>query len=188
MKLISLLIVCLSLAGIALAADSLRIENKTYKFAFTFEQGTELTYEDNGVGISGSHLPAKAKRSDYGILVYGSPAMSLSAAEAKAAKLGTVEMMLAAKDIADDKKWAEAFTAIMESRKATRAGEASVKSGKAAVKIPYYTWEQNVLGQTHHALMYVVKHGDAFIYLQVESNKALTKQQQQWMASKLELL
>jgi hypothetical protein len=97
-------------------------------------------------------------------------------------------MLLQAKDVADDKHWSEAFTAIMEARKATRAGEAAVKSGKASVKIPYYTWQQNVLGQTHHALMYVVKHGEAFIYVQVESNKELSKQQQQWMASNMELL
>jgi hypothetical protein len=36
--------------------------------------------------------------------------------------------------------------------------------------------------------MYVVKHGEAFIYVQVESNTALGKTQQEWMASKLELL
>lgn len=181
-------LVCLSLVMTAVAAETMRVENKTYRFAFTFEQGTELEYEADGVGISGSHVPANAKRSDYGILVYGSPAMSLSAAEAKAAKLGSADMMLQAKHVADDKKWTEAFTAIMEARKATRAGEATVKSGKSSLKIPFYTWQQNVLGQTHHALMYVVKHGEAFIYVQVESNKALSKEQQQWMASKLELL
>jgi len=54
--------------------------------------------------------------------------------------------------------------------------------------VPYYTWEQTLGGHTHHALMYVVKHGDAFIYVQVESNNGLSKAQEAWMASKLELL
>src|SRR5437762_1474438 len=77
---------------LALAADQpdkpQRIENKQYHFAFTFESGTELEYEENGVGFSGSHVPTGEKRSDYGVLVYGSPAMQLTSAEAKAAKLG----------------------------------------------------------------------------------------------------
>jgi hypothetical protein len=188
MKRLLMIFILVAITGIATAADELRVENKAYGFAFTFEPGTELSYEADGVGIAGSHVPARAKRSDYGILVYGSPAMSLSAAEAKAAKLGTEDMLLNAADVTDADKWAEAFTAIMEARAATQAGAATVKSGAATVTIPYYTWEQSVLGRTHHALMYVVKHGDAFIYVQVESNKALPKTQQAWMASKLELL
>jgi len=188
MKKLAYILVMLTLATAALAADSSRVENKQYKFAFTFEGGTELKYEEDGVGFDGSHVPANAKRADYGILVFGSPAMTLSASEAQAAKLGKEAMLLEAKDVADDKKWAAAFSAIMDARKATRAGDAVVKSGKASVKVPYYTWKQELLGQTHHALMYVVKHGDSFIYVQVESNKDLSKAQQQWMATKLELL
>ena len=41
---------------------------------------------------------------------------------------------------------------------------------------------------THHALMYVVKHGGSFIYVQVESSHALSEAQVKWLTGKLELL
>jgi hypothetical protein len=188
MRILLFAILCLVACTLAWAAEPLRVENKAYSFAFTFEQGTELTYEADGVGISGSHLPAGAKRADYGILVYGSPAMSLSAAEAKAAGLGSEEMILDAAEIADAAQWVEAFTAIMVARNATQAGSVTVKAAGGELTIPYYTWTQNVLGRTRHALMYVVKHGDAFIYVQVESNQELSKSRKALLAAGLELL
>jgi hypothetical protein len=153
----ALLIAAVALSTIR-ADEPLRIENKTYSFAFTFAPGTELAYEEDGVGISGSHIPDGKKKPDYGVLVYGSPGMLLSAAEATAIEYADHEAVLSAVDVVDHAEWVKTLAAIMRARGHQPAGEAVVRSGKSELKIPYYTWKQELLGRTHHALMYVLKH------------------------------
>ncbi|MDQ3023647.1 MAG: hypothetical protein M3R04_04560 [bacterium] len=182
------LILLAALLCSATTVSGLRVENKTYKFAFTFAPDTELKYEDDGVGIVGTHVPAGLKKSDYGVLVYGSPGMVLTAAEALAIGYADHEAVLSAIDIADHAEFHKALQTVMELRGLKSAGEASVSLGETTLSVPYYTWEQSLAGRTHHALMYVIKHGAAFVYVQVESNKPLSKETQNWMASKLELL
>jgi hypothetical protein len=186
----TLLIVGLLLAAVlcASATAETRLENKTYGFAFTFEANCEISYEADGVGFVATHLPPASKKGDYGMLVYGSPAMTLNSLETEAAKLAPEQSYLLAADVTDDKRWVEIFTAVMDKRGATKAGEAKVKTMGGSKTVPYYTWEQSFGGRTHYALMYVVKHGPNFIYLQVESSKPLSDKQQLWMATKLELL
>jgi hypothetical protein len=183
-----LLLLTLSLAARADNDKPLRVANERYYFAFTVEPGTKVTYEKDGVGFSSTHVPPGAEKADYGLLVYGSPAMHLDAEDAAAAKLPAEETMLQASSFTDAAKWATAFKAIMVSRGNKVGGDATVKTAGGSVKVPYATWQQSFAGKTRHALMYVALHGDSFVYVQVESSSAFNKAQLDWLTTKLELL
>ena len=170
-----------------------RILNDKYHFAFTVEAGSEISYQDGGVGLMAKHVPPGADEgdpADYGLLVYGSPRMRLTPAEAEEAGFKREEMLLAPKDIASQVKLDAIFGAGMAEKQHQVAGQASVKLGdtRKSLKVPYYTWSQTVGGQTAYALMYLVMHKDGFIYVQAESKQPFSTAQEKWFTTRLELL
>jgi hypothetical protein len=170
-----------------------RVENARYSVAFTVEANCFVTYPENGDGFSAIHNSqggGKGTQADYGLLVYGSPMYTLTADEAKAAKLSPPEeTTLAVDDVKTSTRWNELFKAAMSAHGWSPAGEAAVKvEGGPSQKAPYFTWSRTVGPKTHYALMYVLIHGDAFITVQAESSRPFSKAQEAWFTSKLELL
>ena len=67
-------------------------------------------------------------------------------------------------------------------------GEASIKvAGGSSIKVPYFMWSKTVGATTHHALNYVVIHGERFVIVQVEASRPYTDAQIKWLTTKLEL-
>jgi hypothetical protein len=179
-------------AAFAVTFEATRVLNQKYHFAFTVEPSCEISYQENGVGLQARHIPAGADASsaaDYGLLVYGSPAMRLTPAEAEAAGLPRQEQRLSTKDITTQARLDEIFAASMLLKDKKPVGKAKVKlaDGKL-LNVPYYSWSQKVGNQTAFALMYIALHGEGFIYVQAESKKEFGRKQVEWFTSKLELL
>jgi hypothetical protein len=169
------------------------VENARYGFAFTVETNSLVTYPENGDGFSCIHNPqggGKGTQADYGLLVYGSPKYHITADEAKAAKLDPpIEQTLSVDDVKTSTRWNDIFKAAMSAHGWTPAGEATVKVvDGATLKAPYFIWSTTKGAKTHHALMYVLIHGDSFITVQVESSRPLSPAQVAWFTNKLELL
>ena len=187
-----LALVC-ALTALAQTDAPTRVVNPRYSFAFTVEANSLVTYPENGDGFSCIHNPqggGKGTQADYGLLVFGSPMYTITADEAKAAKLDPPEeQTLSVDDVKTNARWNDIFKAAMSAHGWTPAGEATVKVvDGATLKAPYFIWSTTKGAKTHHALMYVLIHGDAFITVQVESSRPLSKAQEAWFASKLELL
>lgn len=189
-----LLIICLHLAPALAQTDApTRVENSRNRFAFTVETNCLVTYQENGDGFSCIHNPqggGKGTKPDYGLLVYGSPMYTITADEAKAAKLEPpTEQTLSVDDVKTNARWNEIFKAAMSAHGWAPAGEATLKvEGGPTMKTPYYSWTQTLHNKTGYALMYVVIHGDVFITVQAESSRPFTKAQETWFTAKLELL
>jgi len=180
-------------AAFAQVAEPTRVVNDVYHFAYTVDANSLVTYEEGGNGFSCIHNPAgggKGTTPDYGMQVFAGPVMKLTAEEAKLAKLEPpVATVLAGADVGDNTRMGEIMKGAMAAHERQPAGEATVKvEGGSGVKAPYFTWSKTAAGKTHYALMYVVVHGDYFINVQVEASRPLTKAQEQWFTTKLELL
>lgn len=170
-----------------------RVENARYSFAFTVEANCFVTYPENGDGFSCIHNPqggGKGTKPDYGLLVYGSPMYSITADEAKAAKLEPPEeQVLAVDDVKTSARWNDIFKAAMSAHGWSPAGEATIKvEDGPSLKVPYYTWSTQRQTKTAYALMYVLIYGNSFITVQAESQRPFSKAQEAWFTSKLELL
>jgi hypothetical protein len=182
-----------ALSALAQTDAPTRVENPRYGFAFTVEANSLVTYPENGDGFSCIHNPqggGKGTQADYGLLVFGSPMYMVTADEAKAAKLDPpTEHTLTVDDVKTNTRWDEIFTAAMSSHGWKPAGDASVKVvDGATLKTPYFIWNTMKGAKTHYALMYVLIHEDAFVTVQVESSRPLSKAQVEWFTNKLELL
>ncbi|MCC7476883.1 hypothetical protein IT575_00365 [bacterium] len=191
------LLIALGLLACALlsaATDkATRIVNDKYHFAFTVEANSEISYQDGGVGLLAKHVPEGADATDpadYGLLVYGSPRMRLTPAEAEAAGFPREEKHLTAADLGSQQRLDEVFEASMAQKKHSPSGKASVKLAGSAksISVPYYKWSQKVGAQTAYALMYIALHQDGLIYVQAESRKPFTAAQEKWFTTRLELL
>ncbi len=190
-----LLITCtllLALPALAATTKPTRIVNDKYHFAFTVEANSEISYQEGGVGLSARHVPegaAETDPADYGLLVYGSPRMRLTPAEAEAAGFKREETHLVPADIPGQARLDEIFEASMGQKQHKPVGKASVKLGdtRKTLNVPYYKWSQKVGSQTAYALMYLVLHKDGFIYVQAESRQPFSSAQEKWFTTRLEL-
>lgn len=183
----------LALPAQAATSKATRIVNDLYRFAFTVQSNSEISYQDGGVGLMAKHVPdgaAEGDPADYGLLVYGSPRMHLSPAEAEAAGFKREELLLLPGDVGGQAKLNQIFSASMGLKEHQPSGQATVKlpgEGKST-SVTYFKWSQKVGGQTAYALMYLVLHTDGFIYVQAESRQPFSAAQEKWFTSKLELL
>jgi hypothetical protein len=189
---LALLTLLIPAAALAVTFEATRVVNQKYDFAYTIEPSCEITYQEDGVGLSAKHIPPGADASteaDYGLLVFGSPAMRLTPAEAEAAGLPRKEQRLSAGDIPTQARLDEIFAASMLLKERKAAGKAKVKlpDGKQ-VNVPFYQWSQKVGNKTGYALMYIVRHSGGFIYVQAEAKQQFSKKQVDWFTGKLELL
>lgn len=190
---VALLVILLTLPCLAATSKATRVVNDEYHFAFTVEPSCEISYQAGGVGLSAKHIPKDADASteaDYGLLVYGSPRIRLTPAEAEAAGFKRSELILAAADVKDQTELQRIFGAMMQLKQHDKSGEAQVlqTDGKTTLAVPFYQWSQKVGDRTGYALMYVLRHGEGFVYLQVEAKKPFSDRQVQWFTGKLELL
>ena len=183
----------LAIPALGATAKATRVVNDKYHFTFTLEANCEISYQEGGVGLSAKHVPdgaAETDPADYGLLVYGSPRMRLTPAEAEAAGFKREETHLAPADIPGQVRLDEIFAASMGLKQHTATGKASVKLGdtRKTLSVPYYKWSQKVGSQTAYALMYMLMHKDGFIYVQAESKQPFTSAQEKWFTTRLELL
>lgn len=187
---------CLLLAALpawAQVEEPTRVTNDLFRFAYTFEANSLVSYEEGGNGFNCIHNPqggGKGTAADYGMQVFGGVVMTFSKDEAAAAKLDPPEATtLTAAEIRNNTRLSELMKAAMGAHERQSAGDAVIKvEDGSTVKVPYFTWSKTAAGKTHFALMYVVLHGDTFINVQVESTRPFSKAQEQWFTTKLELL
>jgi hypothetical protein len=191
--LICLLIVCVvSVQAWAQTDKPERVSVPRYSVAFTVESNCLVTYPENGDGFSCIHNSqggGKGTKADYGLLCFGSPFYNFTDKEIAAIKMDLGgDKMLEVSEVKTNTRFAEVMKAAMGTHSWKPAGEATIKvEGGPSLKMPYFSWSTQKAGKTHHALMYVVMHGDAFITVQVESSKPFSKPQVEWFTTKLEL-
>jgi hypothetical protein len=190
---LGLIVVFTALAALAQVSEATKVENARYSFSFTVEANSLVTYPENGDGFSAIHNPAgavKGTQPDYGILVYGTMGHLVNKKEAEALKLTPAEeQVLMPDDVGTNERLQEIVRVSNSLAKLEPAGTATVKlpDGKT-LSAPYYTWKKTVGATTHYALAYVVLHDSGFINVQVEGSKPFSKQLEQWLTTKLELL
>jgi len=198
-KLIAALMVLASLAlalpALAQVTKPTRVENDTFHFAFTVETGSLVMYEMDGPGFEATHNPqggGKGTQPDYKLTVIGDYVAVLNEAQAEAAKLEHPEgegVVLYVEDVSNITRYNEIMKDAMSAADREPEGEAVIAvEGGASIKVPYFIWNKTVATRTNYGLMYSVIHGDWFIAVQVVSNRPFTKQQINWLTTKLELL
>lgn len=182
-----------ALPALAQITERTRVENARYAFAFTFEAGSLVTYPENGDGFSVIHNSeggGKGTKPDYGLLVYGTQGHLVSKKEAEAIGLVPAEeQVLMPGDVPTNARLQEIMVVTNGLAGTEPAGDATVKlpGGKAA-SAKYFMWSRTVGSRTHYALAYVVRHDTGFIHVQAESSRPISKQQERYFTSQLELL
>ncbi|MBN2081525.1 hypothetical protein JW859_04870 [bacterium] len=185
----------LAMPALAQVTEPTRVENDTFHFAFTVEAGSLVMFEMDGPGFESTHNPqggGKGTQPDYKLTVLGDYVAVLNEAQAEAAKLEHPEgegVVLYVEDVSNNTRYNEIMKDAMSAADREPEGEAviAVENG-ASIKVPYFIWSKTVATRTNYGLMYSVIHGDAFVAVQVVSNRPFTKQQISWFISKLELL
>lgn len=171
-----------------------RVEIDTFHFAFTVEANSLVMYERDGPGFEAVHNPAgggKGTKPDYKLTVIGDTVAVFTPEQAEAAKLehGEGELILHAGDVGNNTRLNEIMKGAMSAAERQPEGEAVViVEGGPSIKVPYFVWSKTAGTRTNYGLMYTVLHGDAFIAVQVVSNRPFTNSQISWFTSKLELL